>query len=158
MVKKSAFSVEKPEDSLGFLLWRNTTIWQRRIKAALLPYEISHAQFVIMAVVRWFTETRQEPTQVTIALLSGLDKMTISKSLKKLVAMGVISRTEDVRDTRAKTVRLTTKGDKLIEKIVGVVENVDRKFFGVLAAKEQKSLAQIFQLLDEKNSEGNVSK
>jgi hypothetical protein len=33
MAKKSAFLVEKPEDSLGFLLWKNTTIWQRKIKA-----------------------------------------------------------------------------------------------------------------------------
>lgn len=152
MVKKSSFLVEKPEDSLGFLLWRNTTIWQRRIKAALLPHDISHAQFVIMAVTRWFSETGQEPSQVTIAHLSGLDKMTISKSLKKLVGMGLISRAEDARDTRAKMVVLTAKGHKLVEKLVMLVDEIDKKFFGVLSIKDQKLLGQVFIHLDEKNS------
>ena len=151
MKKKSVFSIEKPEDSLGFLLWKNTTIWQRRIKAALLPHDISHAQFVIMAVTRWFFENRQEPTQVNIAQLSGLDKMTISKSLKKLTIMGLVSRAEDVRDTRAKTVILTAKGNKLIERLVSIVDDIDGKFFGVLTVKEQKLLGQIFCCLDNKN-------
>jgi DNA-binding MarR family transcriptional regulator len=151
MVKKSAFSVENPEDSLGFLLWRNTTIWQRRIKSALLPHDITHAQFVIMAAVRFFAETKQEPTQITIAHLTGLDKMTISKSLKKLVTMGLISRAEDARDTRAKTVKLTAKGNKLVEILVAIVDGVDQQFFGVMAAKEQKALGQLFNVLNAKN-------
>ncbi len=155
MNKKSIFSVEKPEDSLGFLLWRNTTTWQRRIKASLLPYGISHAQFVILAVTRWFFENKQEPTQVSIAELSGLDKMTISKSLKKLAAMDLVSRTEDVRDTRAKTVILTAKGNELIGRLVRVVDGVDRKFFGVLTVKEQKLIGQIFCGLDNKNTESS---
>jgi DNA-binding MarR family transcriptional regulator len=153
MVKESAFSVEKPKDSLGYLLWKNTTIWQRRIKAALIPYDISHAQFVIMAVVRWFFENNIDPTQVRIAHLSGLDKMTISKSLKKLAAMNLVSRAEDAHDTRAKTVILTTKGNKLIEKLVAVVDDIDERFFGVLTNKEQIKLGQIFSNLDEKNSD-----
>ena len=154
MVKKSVFSVEKPEDSLGFLLWKNTTTWQRRIKEALLPHDISHAQFVIMAVTRWFFETKQEPTQVHIAQLSGLDKMTISKSLKKLAAMGLVSRAEDSRDTRAKTVALTAKGNKLVGNLVAIVEGIDGKFFGVLTGKEQKLLGEVFCDLDTRNSEG----
>ena len=152
MTKKSVFSVEKPEDSLGFLLWKNTTIWQRRIKAALLSHNISHAQFVIMAVTRWFFENKQEPTQVSIAQLSGLDKMTISKSLKKLAAIGLVSRSEDMRDTRAKTVILTAKGNELIGRLVHVVDGIDGKFFGVLTVKEQKQLGQIFFSLDNKNT------
>lgn len=148
MVKKSAFSVSRPEESLGFLLWKNTTIWQRQIKTALAPFDISHAQFVVMAVARWLFETKQEPTQVSIALLSGLDKMTISKSLRKLAGLGIVSRVENARDTRAKTVLLTPKGNKLIEKLTSVVEDIDAKFFDVLAEKEQKSLNQIFRCLE----------
>lgn len=151
MAKNSAFFVEKPEDSLGFLLWKNTTIWQRKIKAALASFDISHAQFVIMAATRWFFETKQDPTQVAIANMTGLDKMTISKSLKKLASLGLVSRSEDVRDTRAKTVILTTKGNQSIIKLVSIVEGIDRQFFGVLLDKEQKMLNQIFCKLDENN-------
>jgi MarR family transcriptional regulator, organic hydroperoxide resistance regulator len=45
------FGFDRPEDSHGFLLWQTTMIWQRQIKQALEPYNISHAQFVIMATV-----------------------------------------------------------------------------------------------------------
>jgi MarR family transcriptional regulator, organic hydroperoxide resistance regulator len=152
MAKKSAFSVEKPEDSLGFLLWKTTTSWQRLIKAALAEYEVSHAQFVIMATMRWFSETKQEPTQISIAHHSGLDKMTISKSLKKLAAMGIVSRAEDTRDTRAKIVVLTVKGNKLIEKLVAIVDDIDKKFFGVLNKSEQNNLGHIFNCLVEKHN------
>lgn len=153
MIKKSAFSVEKPEDSLGFLLWKNTTIWQRSIKVSLLPFDISHAQFVIMATTRWFSDNRQDPTQVKIAELSGLDKMTISKSLKKLVAMGVVSRAEDTHDTRAKIVVLTAKGNRLIQKLAAIVENIDRNFFGVMTDKEQKQLQRLFVELERANND-----
>jgi len=155
MAKESAFFVERPEDSLGFLLWKNTTIWQRNIKASLASFDISHAQFVIMAAARWFFESKKEPTQVAIANLTGLDKMTISKSLKKLASLGIVSRSEDVRDTRAKTVILTAKGNQLIVKLVSLVEGVDRQFFGVLLDKEQKMLNQIFCKLEEKNADND---
>lgn len=48
------FGFAKPEDSPGFLLWQTTIIWQRRIKKALESHDISHAQFVIMAILLWF--------------------------------------------------------------------------------------------------------
>lgn len=152
MAKESAFFALRPEDSLGFLLWKNTTIWQRNIKAALASFDISHAQFVIMAAARWFFESKQEPTQVAIANMTGLDKMTISKSLKKLAALGIVSRAEGMLDTRAKTVILTAKGNKLIVKLVAIVDGIDNQFFGILLDKEQKSLNQIFRKLEENNN------
>lgn len=45
------FGFDKPEDSPGFLLWQTTMIWQRQIKKALEQYNVSHAQFVIIATL-----------------------------------------------------------------------------------------------------------
>jgi len=64
MKEKSTFSYEAPEDSPGYLLWKTTVSWQRLIKKALEPFDISHAQFVILAVVKWFDENRQDATQI----------------------------------------------------------------------------------------------
>ena len=60
---KSAFGFEEPEDSPGFLLWQVTVSWQRAIKSALEPYKITHPQFVIMALLMWFTEQGIDPIQ-----------------------------------------------------------------------------------------------
>ncbi len=62
----SAFSFEEPEDSPGFLLWQTMTRWQRQIKKALEPYQVSHAQFVVMAILLWLEEQQVDRSQTAI--------------------------------------------------------------------------------------------
>jgi len=76
-----------------------------------------------------------------------LDKMTVSKSLKKLVQMGFVNRIEHEVDTRAKSVSLTEKGKDMIRTLVPIVEGIDSTFFGKASHKEQKSLIQILAKL-----------
>ena len=138
-----AFGFEKPEHSPGFLLWQTMVTWQRPIKKALDPYDISHAQFVILANVLWFEGVKQKPTQILIVRSTKLDKMTVSKSLKKLVADGLIKRMEHEKDTRAKSVHLTTKGKAMASRLVPIVEKIDEEFFGTVSRKDQQSLVHI---------------
>lgn len=139
----SAFGFDKAEDSPGFLLWQTTMTWQRLIKKALDAYDISHPQFVTLAIALWFEETRQTLTQNLIGSQSKLDKMTISKSLKKLTAQGFIQRAEHQQDTRAKTVHLTNRGREMAAKLVPLVEKIDADFFGAIKAADQQSLIEI---------------
>lgn len=141
------FGFEKPEDSPGFLLWQTTITWQRLIKKALEPYDISHAQFVIMAILLWFGKHNYDTTQILIVNWSKLDKMTVSKSLKKLVVLELVHRTEHTTDTRAKSVTLTDKGKDIVYKLVPIVEKIDADFFGKLPDHNQKSLIQLLRAL-----------
>ncbi len=144
---KSAFGFEKPEDSPGFLLWKTTIIWQRLIKNALDSYQISHMQFVIMANILWFEEHDLLPSQISIVNMSKLDKMTVSQSLKKLTAQGLIVRFENEKDTRAKSVQLTTKGRSLTKKLIQRVEYIDQVFFDKVSKSEQAMLIKILNKL-----------
>lgn len=143
MTTNSAFGFEVPEDSPGFLLWQTTVLWQRRIKADLEPYGISHAQFVIMASLLWCDEHDQNSNQVTLAHHCKLDKMTISQALKVLSAQGYVYRKESPQDSRAKWVYLTAQGKKLAQQLVPVVEAIDHKFFSPLSFDDQKSLIRL---------------
>jgi MarR family transcriptional regulator, organic hydroperoxide resistance regulator len=137
------FGFEKPEHSPGFLLWQTMVTWQRRIKKALDPYDISHAQFVILANVLWFEGVKQTPMQILIVRSTKLDKMTVSKSLKKLVTQGFVKRAEHKEDTRAKSVHLTTEGKIMASKLVRIVEKIDEEFFGRMSRRNQQSLINI---------------
>lgn len=151
---KSAFGFEAPEDSPGFLLWQTTVTWQRLIKKALEPHDISHAQFVIIAVALWLEEHQQDPTQIAIARLSKLDKMTVSKSLKKLANQSYVNRKESHNDTRAKWVHLTPKGKNLVSKLIPIVEQIDAEFFGTVPKMDQQTLIQILgKLMTETHDE-----
>lgn len=134
------FGFDQPEDSPGFLLWKITMIWQRQIKKILEPYHISHAQFVIMATLRWFSEHRQENTQMLIVNQTQLDKMTVSIALKKLARLGFVHRLEHEHDARAKNLLLTQKGKRMVDQLVPLVEGIDSKFFGVINSSEQQKL------------------
>jgi DNA-binding MarR family transcriptional regulator len=141
------FGFDKPEDSPGFLLWQTTMVWQRQIKKSLEPYDISHAQFVIMATLMWFEAHRYDTTQILIVNWSKLDKMTVSKSLRKLAALGCVHRIEHETDTRAKSVSLTEKGKEMVRTLVPIVEGIDNAFFGKASQSAQKSLVQILAKL-----------
>ena len=149
-MSESAFGFKRPEDSPGLLLWQTTVTWQRLIKNALAEYDISHPQFVIMAILLWFTEKGENPTQVAIIRLSKLDKMTVSQSLKKLCQQDLVVRAEHVQDTRAKSVCLTKQGQALAGKLVGIVEKIDVDFFGQLTQSEGESLVQVLRALNHK--------
>jgi hypothetical protein len=63
MNKDNTFSVQKAEDSSGFLLWQVTNLWQREIKKALSPFDLTHSQFVILANTHWLSLQKTEVTR-----------------------------------------------------------------------------------------------
>lgn len=144
---KAPFNVATANDSPGLLLWQTTILWQRQIKKALDPYGIAHAQFVILAILLWLDTQHQEPTQTLLAHWSKLDKMTVSKSLKKLAALNLVARLEHTQDTRAKNVTLTAKGKKLTCQLVPIIEATDQLFFGKISQNNKQHLLKIFKQL-----------
>jgi MarR family transcriptional regulator, organic hydroperoxide resistance regulator len=152
-MSKSSFEFEKPEQSPGFLLWQTTITWQRLIKKALEPYKISHAQFVIMAILLWFKKCNNQATQSILINWSKLDKMTVSKSLKKLVSQKLVAREENETDTRSKKTNLTHQGKNLIRQLVPIIEQIDANFFSVIPHDNQRSLMNILSILVENNND-----
>ena len=126
------FSVEKAEDSPGFLLWQVTNLWQRAIKKALEQYGLTHSQFVLLASIHWLALHKQEVTQVVLANHTKIDPMTTSTVLRTLQQKGFIQRQEHLTDTRAKTVELTDEGTIVVKKAVVTVEQFDKDFFAPL--------------------------
>lgn len=130
--RDNTFSVSKAEDSSGFLLWQVTNLWQREIRKALEPYDLTHAQFVLMASIHWLTLQQQEVTQVVLSTHTKIDPMTTSTVLRTLQQKQLVQRQEHATDTRAKTVILTEAGKKIIKKAVVTVEQFDHDFFSSL--------------------------
>lgn len=140
----NSFKFEKPEYSSGFLLWQVTTLWQRKMKSALETIELSHSGFVILASLLWFKEQKMEVTQTVLINHTKLDKMTVSKSLKILEKNLLVRRSENEKDTRAKTITLTEKGIHLTKQAIVLVENIDKAFFSNLEAEEIQQLNKLF--------------
>ncbi|MFI5614192.1 MarR family winged helix-turn-helix transcriptional regulator [Amycolatopsis sp. NPDC051903] len=119
-----------PGESPGFLLWHVTLAWQRRIRLTLEPLDLTHVQFVLLACCWWLEDHGTPPRQQTLAAQAGTDIKMTSQVIARLEAKGLVSRTVDAGDTRAKLVRLTTAGRALVGKAVTAVERVDAEMFG----------------------------
>ena len=146
----NTFSVEKPEESSGFLLWQVTNLWQREIKKALEDYGLTHSQYVLLASIHWLTIHKQEVTQIVLSAHTKIDPMTTSTVLRTLQQKGLIQRQEHLTDTRAKTVGLTEDGKTMIKKAVVTVEKFDADFFSTLGIKRPEFNDNLLILLETK--------
>jgi DNA-binding MarR family transcriptional regulator len=118
-----------PDQSPGFLLWHVTLRWQREIAAALAPLLLTHVQFVLLATTWWLNSRGEDPNQLSVARQAGTDVKMASEVLRKLEAKGLIVRTVDAADTRARRLRVTDHGAELARQAVAIVEAADAAFF-----------------------------
>lgn len=133
--KDNTFSVDKAEDSTGFLLWQLTNLWQREIRKALEPFDLTHSQYVLLASTHWLSMQQQEVTQILLSQHTNIDPMTTSTVLRTLQAKNLLQRREHSTDSRAKSVALTAQGLEIVKQAVVAVEAFDRAFFSRLGAE-----------------------
>ena len=118
-----------PAASPGFLLWHLTLAWQRAVAAALAQFELTHVQFVLLACAWWLHEQGCTPNQLQLARQAGTDVKMTSQVVRRLEAKGLIERTIDPADTRARRLQPTRTGARLARRAIVAVENVDARFF-----------------------------
>ena len=152
MPKEIEFRFKNPNDSPGYLLGQITMLFQRKQKKVLDPLDLTQTQFVMLAALGWLSKKNNAVTQVDIANQSNSDRMMVSKVLRTLEEKGFITRQEHKTDTRAKTIRLTTKGEVVLQKAIIEVENADLNFFATLDSRLSSFNKNMVQLID-KNSE-----
>ncbi|MFC4427264.1 MarR family winged helix-turn-helix transcriptional regulator [Deinococcus navajonensis] len=139
----------EPGQSPGFLLWHATLRWQREITAALEPFGLTHVQFVLLACTWWLNGHDEQPNQLRLSRQAGIDVKMTSPVLRTLEEKGLIERTTDPNDTRAKRLQVTARGATLAPQAIEVVERVDRAFFGpALAPQALLFLTQLAQGTD----------
>lgn len=145
-----------PDESPGFLLWKLSNAWQRRQRAALKPFDLTHAQFVLLATTTWHGGD-QELTQAQVSASSGIDPMTTSQLLRALEAAGLVERRVHSGDPRAKAIAVTAAGRERARQAVKAVEATDRAFFAPLEA-ELGELVRMFRALADEGAPAGVSR
>lgn len=138
----------EPGQSPGLLLWRATLGWQREVTAALKPLSLTHVQFVLLASAWWLTQVAGErPRQRRIAEHANTDPMMTSQVIRTLAAKGLVRRTDDPDDARARVIEVTPDGVELALRAVRVVEDIDRRFFA--AAGDRSELMRVLTALSD---------
>ena len=152
MADASPFRHAEADDSPGFLLWKITALWQRTLSGILGNFGITQTQYAILASLRWREEHRLPATQTDLAEHAKLDKMTLSKAIRRLEDEGVVKRAPSSSDGRATDVRLTAKGRNMTEAAIVAIEDADDAFFASLSATELAAYKGVVTALVAANS------
>lgn len=153
MAKKIEFKFKSPEESPGYLLGQLTTLWQRKLKKVLDPLNLTQTQFVLLAALGWLSRENDSVTQVDIANQGNADRMMVSKVLRTLEEKKFIGRQEHQTDTRAKVIKLTNEGAKVLQKALTAVENADIDFFSVLGNRLSSFNRSLVNLTEQNKDE-----
>ncbi|WP_071124232.1 MarR family winged helix-turn-helix transcriptional regulator [Leptotrichia massiliensis] len=129
---------DNSEKSTGLLFMRVYNKWHSIIKKELKKMNLTHPQFVVLASLAYLSQNDNEITQIMISKLAGIDVMTISQILSLLEKNDFVKRKEHSKDTRAKAVILSKKGEEVLQKAVPLVEQIDEVFFGKLDRDEKQ--------------------
>lgn len=125
--------MHQPGDSPGFLLWHLTLRWQRDVSAVLRPLALTHVQFVLLATLWWLNTRGEQPSQVELATVSGVDVKMASQVIRALEHKGLISRETRATDTRIRRLTVTEAGATLAPRAIDTVEAVDHALLAELS-------------------------
>lgn len=146
---KGPFSVERAEESSGFLLWQVVSLWQRGISRQLAPLGLSHSQFVVLAGLSWLRLHQASVSQRELADHVKMDVMTASSVLRRLEAMGYVGREAHATDSRARSLSVPAKGKLITGKAVAAVERFDKEFFSSLGPQHRAFARGMLKLIGE---------
>lgn len=156
MAEGSPFKHEKADDSAGFLLWKITALWQMKLAGVLGEFGITQTQYAIIASLRWFEDHAEPTTQARLVTHTKIDKMTVSKAIRRLEDDGLVVREDSSTDSRATNVRFSARGKKLVQKAIVAIENADDEFFSCLGARQLETYKALTATLIEGNSDSDV--
>ncbi len=141
------FSHDRPEQSMGFLFWQITNLWQRKIVQSLEPTGLTHVQFVLLAAIGWHNQHKEVITQALLARFAKTDVMMTSKVARTLEQKGLLRREEHKTDTRAFSLVLTAQGVKKLNQAMPLVVDVDKKFFKVLKGQRSDFMNRMLEIM-----------
>jgi DNA-binding MarR family transcriptional regulator len=120
--------LSKQEESVGYLLWHVSLLRQKHVSHLLKPLELTPAQLVILSVLM---RMDAPATQIQLAEQTRTDVAMNSQILKALEKRGLVHRTVDSHDARAKRVVISTEGRALVEAALPLLRASDRAFFNL---------------------------
>ena len=100
------------KDAIGYRINKVANNINTQLNKILAKYDIAVEQRATLEIIKFEKDVKQ----ATIAQLLGKDKTTISRSLNVLEKKGLIFKDEIQNDKRIKVIKLTHKGEEVLER------------------------------------------
>lgn len=125
--------------------------WRRVCQTTLLNYGVSEACAGPLLMIGRLDEGVR---QVTLAQACGLESPSLVRLLDQLGTAGLVQRTEDPTDRRAKSLSLTDEGRTLANAIEAELIRLRRDIFGALDKADLEATLRVFDALAKASAVG----
>lgn len=141
------------EDEAFLNLVRTTELLRREVSELFRPYDITHAQYNVLRILRGALREVQPADQARtcgdIASRLVTFEPDVTRLLDKLERQGLITRERDAADRRVVRSRITDKGLALLADLDEPIARIQRARLGRLG---EERLTQLIALLEELRS------
>lgn len=132
----------------------HTGFWMRMVSNAVSQAFARKVEGEGVTVAEWsFMRAlyNRDPTPPSVLANSmGMTKGAISKLADRLLAKGLIERTESASDKRAHSLSLSAEGKAKVPVLASLADENDAAFFGVLTKDEHEKLSLVLKALAER--------
>ncbi|MCU9840223.1 MarR family transcriptional regulator [Ruegeria sp. WL0004] len=115
----------------------STQVFSQRMQTA--GYDLTPVQFAALDAV-W---SNPGLDQARIAAQIAYDRATIGGVIDRLEQKGLVARSINERDRRARAVKITDKGQRVYEEVFPIVEQLQPEILGDLDAEEQEQFLHL---------------
>ena len=116
----------------GYVLQLAARLRENELDAALAPLGLTISRLRVLSIVRRLKSC----TMGELALLSSIDRTTLTRTVDHLTAEGLTERTASARDRRKVTLSLTANGQALHRKAVPLLTGVNDRLFATLTDEQ----------------------
>ncbi len=136
-----------PSEKLGFLFWQINMQWVRKVNQLMSEHEMTHTQLITLVGTRWLSQNQEEVIQQDLVELVKIDRMLVSKMVKKNVEAGYLAKKSSEYDSRVNVLELTEAGHNKIKQVLPVMMQAEQNFFGSLGDQRENLTKQLQSLL-----------
>lgn len=137
---------ERTINSLGYALHHLAMVLDRQSDLLLQErLDIGFSQFKILMALKW----QQGIQQKQIAAKLGQTEASVSRQIKMLQEVGLISATKSETNKRERITTLTPKGERLVDKALAALDAYHAPVFNRLTPEQQSQLHNLLNQMHE---------
>jgi DNA-binding MarR family transcriptional regulator len=132
----------------GYSLMHAAQTWRTEATAVLAPWQLTVPQFlVVMALFRQARHDWPPLKQAEVAVRLGMDANTTSQVVRGLEARGILARSTNPDDARARALALTAGGLERATTASAAVRAMNDRYFAVIPVDQRRLLGDILETL-----------
>ncbi|WP_221033081.1 MarR family winged helix-turn-helix transcriptional regulator [Actomonas aquatica] len=119
--------------------------WRRVAEQAMAAQNISEA---LTAPLLWISRMGGGVKQVQLAAQIGIEGPSLVRLLDQLEKLGLVSRTVDPKDRRAKNLWLTPEGESLVSKVEVILVNLRSRLLADVPRADLEATIRVLSLFE----------